>query len=44
MVGYAKVEILVRSGAIYLLERRKEGLLVKAIWALGDLFKLFSDK
>lgn len=44
VVGYVKVEVFISAGTIYLLERKKEGLLVKATWSIAHLFKLFSDR
>ena len=44
VVGYAKTELYVKNGFIYLLESKKEGFFVHSIWDLLDLFKLFSDR
>jgi hypothetical protein len=44
VVGYAKVELYIKNGYVYLLEARKEGLYLHAIWDLQHLFKVFSDR
>ena len=43
MVGYAKIDLYIKNGYVYLLEPKKEGFLVKSIWDLEHLFKVFSD-
>jgi hypothetical protein len=35
VVGYVKVEMFISAGTIYLLEHKKEGLLVKATWSIA---------
>ena len=44
VIGYAKTELYIKNGFVYLLEAKKEGLLVHSIWDLQNLFKLFSDR
>jgi len=43
MVGYAKIDLYIKNGFVYLLEPRKDGLLVQSIWDLENLFKVFTD-
>lgn len=44
MVGYVAVELYVRNGHVYVLERRKLGFYVMDVWRVEDLFKIFSDR
>jgi len=42
-VGNNKREVLIEDGYIYIFERQKQGLFVKATFNLAMLFKVFVD-
>lgn len=43
LLGYARRDVLILNGYIYLLEKCSSGSFVEAIWPLTGLFRLYYD-